>query len=149
MRAGAWLAQSRSALCLPRLWLRPRPTELFIYLAAVLAVVVASVMVGDKGPQTPDPFNAVPALRYITFLTMVSRGLAKAGVAATATTDPLFPPKPTALAGSLRTGMKSRLITSDWTKTGLVVTPLHILISDIRHGLFGWNSAGYSVEPWP
>ena len=35
-----------------------KTTELFVYLAAVLAVVVASVIVGDKGPQTPDPFNA-------------------------------------------------------------------------------------------
>jgi len=59
-----------------------KTTELFVYLAAVLAVVIASVIVGDKGPQTPDPFNAVQALQYITFLTigyMISRGLAKAG----------------------------------------------------------------------
>ena len=59
-----------------------RTTELFVYLAATLAVVVASVVVGDKGPQTPDPFNAVQALQYITFLTtgyMIRRGLARAG----------------------------------------------------------------------
>ena len=59
-----------------------KTTELFFYLAAVLAVVVASLIVGDKGPQTPDPFNAAQALQYITFLTigyMISRGLAKAG----------------------------------------------------------------------
>ena len=59
-----------------------KTTELFFYLAAVLAVVVASLLVGDKGPQTPDPFNAGQAMQLITFLTigyMVSRGLAKAG----------------------------------------------------------------------
>ena len=59
-----------------------KTTELFVYLAAVLAVVVASVIVGDKGPQTPDPFNVAQALQYITFLSigyMVARGLAKSG----------------------------------------------------------------------
>jgi len=49
-----------------------KPTELFVYLAAVLALVVASVVVGDKGRQTPDPFNAVQALQCITFLTPVT-----------------------------------------------------------------------------
>ena len=59
-----------------------KTTELFFYLAAVLAVVAASLIVGDRGPQTPDPFNAGQAMQYITFLTigyMISRGLAKAG----------------------------------------------------------------------
>jgi len=59
-----------------------KTTELFFYLAAVLAIVAASLIVGDRGPQTPDPFNAGQAMQYITFLTigyMISRGLAKAG----------------------------------------------------------------------
>ena len=59
-----------------------KTTELLFYLAAVLAVGVASVLVGDRGPQTADPFSTAQALQYITFLTigyMISRGLAKAG----------------------------------------------------------------------
>ena len=59
-----------------------KTTELIVYLAAVLAVAVASVLVGDNGPKTPDQFSTAQALQYITFLTigyMISRGLAKAG----------------------------------------------------------------------
>ena len=59
-----------------------KTTELIVYLAAVLAVIVTSVLVGDHGPKTPDQFSAAQALQYITFLTigyMISRGLAKAG----------------------------------------------------------------------
>ena len=59
-----------------------KTTELVFYLAAVLAVVVASVLVGDHGPKTPDQFSTAQAMQYVTFLTigyMISRGLAKAG----------------------------------------------------------------------
>ena len=59
-----------------------RTTELMAYLAAVLAVALTALMVGDGGDGGADPFSAEQALRYITFLTigyMISRGLAKAG----------------------------------------------------------------------
>lgn len=58
-----------------------KTTELFVYLAAVLAVVITAWVVGGDG-TSPDPFGAEQALRLITFLTigyMLSRGLAKAG----------------------------------------------------------------------
>lgn len=59
-----------------------RTTELMAYIAAVLAVALTALMVGDGGDGGADPFSAEQALRYITFLTigyMISRGLAKAG----------------------------------------------------------------------
>jgi hypothetical protein len=59
-----------------------KTTEFFVFLAAVLAVVVTALVVDGDGNTGGDPFNAEHALRYITFLTigyMVSRGLAKAG----------------------------------------------------------------------
>ena len=59
-----------------------KTTEFFVYLAAVVAVVITALTVDGDASTGGDPFNAEQALRYITFLTigyMVSRGLAKAG----------------------------------------------------------------------
>jgi hypothetical protein len=59
-----------------------KTTEFFICLAAVVAVVITALVVGDNGKGTADPFGALDAIRYITFLTvgyMVARGLAKSG----------------------------------------------------------------------
>lgn len=59
-----------------------RTTELIAYVAAVLAVAITALVVGDNGHGGPDPFSAEQALRYITFLTigyMIARGLAKSG----------------------------------------------------------------------
>jgi hypothetical protein len=59
-----------------------KTTELIAYVAAVLAVAVTALVVGDDGANTADPFSAEQALRYITFLTigyMLARGLAKSG----------------------------------------------------------------------
>jgi hypothetical protein len=58
-----------------------KTTEFFVFLAAVVAVVVTAVTVNGDA-TTADPFGAEQALRYITFLAigyMVSRGLAKVG----------------------------------------------------------------------
>ena len=59
-----------------------KTTEFFVYIAAVFAVAITAYAVdGDAGNGT-DPFGAVDALRFITYLTigyMASRGLAKAG----------------------------------------------------------------------
>ncbi len=63
-----------------------KTTEFFVYIAAVLAVAITAFMVNDdggaKGGNGIDPFSALDALRYITYLTigyMIARGLAKAG----------------------------------------------------------------------
>jgi hypothetical protein len=61
-----------------------KTTELIVYIAAVLAVAITALVVGndDSGGQSADPFSANDALRYITYLTigyMVARGLAKSG----------------------------------------------------------------------
>lgn len=59
-----------------------KTTEFMAYIAAVIAVAVTALVVGDDGANTADPFSAEQALRYITFLTigyMVARGLAKSG----------------------------------------------------------------------
>ena len=63
-----------------------KTTEFFVYIAAVLAVAVTAFMVNDDGGASGgngiDPFSALDALRYITYLTigyMIARGLAKAG----------------------------------------------------------------------
>jgi hypothetical protein len=59
-----------------------RTTEFFVFLAAVVAVVITALTVDGDANTGGDPFNAEQALRYITFLAigyMVSRGLAKAG----------------------------------------------------------------------
>jgi hypothetical protein len=54
-----------------------KTTELVAYVAAVLAILIASAVVDDN----PD-FGAQEAWRYVTYLTigyMISRGLAKSG----------------------------------------------------------------------
>lgn len=59
-----------------------KTTEFFVFLAAVIAVVITALTVDGDANTGGDPFNAEHALRYITFLAigyMVSRGLAKAG----------------------------------------------------------------------
>ncbi|GAB3881149.1 hypothetical protein [Terrabacter terrigena] len=63
-----------------------KTTELFVYLAAVLAVAITAFMVNDdggvQGGNGIDPFSASDAMHLITYLTigyMIARGLAKAG----------------------------------------------------------------------
>ena len=59
-----------------------KTTEFFVFLAAVAAVVIAAFLVGQDENTGIDPFSALDALRYITFLSigyMVARGLAKSG----------------------------------------------------------------------
>jgi hypothetical protein len=60
-----------------------KTTELFIYLAAVIGVLIASQAVGDGGNEGGgDVFAADKAWWFITLLTIgyiVSRGLAKSG----------------------------------------------------------------------
>ncbi|AGL19392.1 hypothetical protein [Actinoplanes sp. N902-109] len=61
-----------------------KTTELFVYLAAVAGVLIASQVTGDGPAENGgDFFAADKAWWYITLLTigyLVSRGLAKAGV---------------------------------------------------------------------
>ena len=59
-----------------------KTTELIAYVAAVLAVIITALVVGDNGNNTADPFSANDAMRYVTYLTigyMIARGLAKSG----------------------------------------------------------------------
>ena len=59
-----------------------KTTEFFVFLAAVAAVVVTAFLVGQDENTGIDPFSALDALQYITFLSigyMVARGLAKSG----------------------------------------------------------------------
>jgi hypothetical protein len=60
-----------------------KTTEFMVYIAAVVAVVLTALMVGDDTRGgAGDPFGADQAIRYIVFLTigyMLARGLAKAG----------------------------------------------------------------------
>ncbi len=59
-----------------------KTTELYLYVAAVAAIVITALVVGNGEGGGEDPFGANDALRYITFLTigyMVARGLAKSG----------------------------------------------------------------------
>ena len=59
-----------------------KTTELYVYVAAVAAVVITAFVVGNGEGGGDDPFGASEAIRYITFLTigyMVARGLAKSG----------------------------------------------------------------------
>ncbi len=59
-----------------------KTTELIAYVGAVLAVIITAYAVGDNGHGGDDPFGALDAIRYITYLTigyMVARGLAKSG----------------------------------------------------------------------
>ena len=58
-----------------------KTTEFFIYLASVVAVLIASMVVGTEEGHT-DYFRADKAWLYIVILTvgyMISRGLAKSG----------------------------------------------------------------------
>ena len=59
-----------------------KTTELYLYVAAVAAVVITALVVGNGEGGGEDPFGAAHAIRYITYLTigyMVARGLAKSG----------------------------------------------------------------------
>jgi hypothetical protein len=59
-----------------------KTTELIAYVAAVVAVVVTALVVGKDKNSGVDPFGALDAIRFITYLTigyMVARGLAKSG----------------------------------------------------------------------
>jgi len=60
-----------------------KTTELFVYLAAVAGVLIASKVLGDGNAENgADYFAADKAWWYITLLTigyLVSRGLAKSG----------------------------------------------------------------------
>jgi hypothetical protein len=65
-----------------------KTTEFFIYVASVIAVLIASMVVGDDsnanaaGGGTGDYFRADRAWLFITVLTvgyMLSRGIAKSG----------------------------------------------------------------------
>ena len=59
-----------------------KTTELYLYVAAVAAVVITAFVVGNGEGGGDDPFGAADAIRYITYLTigyMVARGLAKSG----------------------------------------------------------------------
>lgn len=59
-----------------------KTTEFFVFLAAVAAVVITALLVGQDENTGIDPFSALDALQYITFLSigyMVARGLAKSG----------------------------------------------------------------------
>jgi hypothetical protein len=68
-----------------------KTTELIVYVLAVLGVLIASYMVGDRANNDgSDIFAADKAWWYITLLTigyMVSRGLAKSG-SRSSDTDP-------------------------------------------------------------
>lgn len=58
-----------------------KTTELWVYLASVIAVLIAAQVVGDDG-NNGDYFRADRAWWYVTLLTigyLVSRGLAKSG----------------------------------------------------------------------
>jgi hypothetical protein len=60
-----------------------RTLEFAVYVAAVLATIITSAVVGDdRSENGVDVFNAHDAMQPITWLTiglMVARGLAKAG----------------------------------------------------------------------
>jgi hypothetical protein len=59
-----------------------KTTELFVYIAAVIGVLIASNAVGDANNDGGDYFAADKAWWFITLLTigyLVSRGLAKSG----------------------------------------------------------------------
>ena len=59
-----------------------KTTEFYVFIAAVVAVVITAVIVGQDENTGIDPFGPLGALRYITYLCigyMVARGLAKSG----------------------------------------------------------------------
>ena len=58
-----------------------KTTELFAFVAMVVAVVVTANLYDGNGTDG-DPFGATTAMRYVVYLTiayMVARGLAKSG----------------------------------------------------------------------
>lgn len=58
-----------------------KTTELMAYIGVVVAIIVTALVVGSNH-GSPDPFGAMDAIRYITYVTigyMVARGLAKSG----------------------------------------------------------------------
>ena len=58
-----------------------KSTELFAFVAAVVAVVVTANLYDGNGTDG-DPFGATTAMRYVVYLTiayMLARGLAKSG----------------------------------------------------------------------
>lgn len=59
-----------------------KTTEFFIYVLAVIAIIVTAAVVGDGEGQGNDLFGALPAMQLIVAVTiayLVSRGLAKSG----------------------------------------------------------------------
>lgn len=61
-----------------------RTLEFALYVAAVLATIITSAVVGDNANENgADVFNAHDAMQLITWLTvgfLVARGLAKSGI---------------------------------------------------------------------
>lgn len=60
-----------------------KTTELYVFVAMVLAVVVTANF-SDGDGSSGDPFGAAEAMRYVVYLTigyLVARGLAKSGSA--------------------------------------------------------------------
>jgi hypothetical protein len=58
-----------------------KTTEFFVFIAAVLAVVITANVYDGNGSDG-DPFGATTAIRYVVYLTiayLVARGLAKSG----------------------------------------------------------------------
>lgn len=59
-----------------------KTTEFYVYVAAIVAIIATAMVVGDESNNGVDPFGALDAIRFITYLTigyMVARGLAKSG----------------------------------------------------------------------
>jgi hypothetical protein len=59
-----------------------KTTEMIAYVGAVVAVIITALAVGKGSDGGPDPFSALDAIRYISYLTigyMLARGLAKSG----------------------------------------------------------------------
>jgi hypothetical protein len=59
-----------------------KTTELYVFVAMVLAVVVTANVYDGDGSTGGDPFGATTAMRYVVYLTiayLVARGLAKSG----------------------------------------------------------------------